>query len=121
MFSLRFLIVVLGWVVVVVDMVEPAEVVDVDVVMRTGGSGEIDCENGEGLLATVCNECCEKSSGCMLDWIKNSHALKADLDMYMILGVPKDCLTSSKTPKDSRRSRGPPEEYLGRFGCEVCS
>ena len=49
------------------------------------------------------------------------HAIEADLDMYMILGVLKNCLTLSKAPKDSRRSRGPPEEYLGRFGCEVCS
>jgi hypothetical protein len=72
-------------------------------------------------LAVVCNERCEKSSGCMLDWIKTSCSSGTDLDMYMILGVPKDCLTLNKTPKDSRRSREPPEEYLGRFGCEVCS
>lgn len=107
--------------VVVVDMVEPGEVVDVAVGMRAGVSGEIDCESGEGLLATVCNERCEKSSRYMLDRIKTFHAIEADLDMYMILGVLENCLTLSKAPEDSRGSRGPPEEYLGRFGCEVCS
>lgn len=66
--------------VVVVDMVEPGEVVEVvvDVAggMWAGVSGEIDCESGEGLLATVCNECCEKSSGYMLDRIKIFHVLR---------------------------------------------
>lgn len=38
----------------------------------------------------------------------------------MILGVLESCLMLSKAPKDSRGSRRPPEEYLGRFGCEVC-
>lgn len=106
---------------VVVDMVDPGEVVGVVVGMRTGGSGEIDCGSREGLLATVCNECCDKSSRYMLDIIKTFYALETDLDMHMILGVLENCPALSKAPKYSLGSRGPPEEYLNRFGCEVCS
>lgn len=94
--------------VVAVDMVEPGEVVDLVVGMWAGESDEIDCENGEGLLATVCNECCEKSSKIYVRYDQNvPWLLEADLDMHMI-----------QAPKDSR---GPPEECLGRFGCGVWS
>lgn len=62
--------------VVAVDMVEPGEVVDLVVGMWAGESDEIDCENGEGLLATVCNECCEKSSRYMLDMTRKFHAFR---------------------------------------------
>lgn len=107
--------------VVVDDMVDPGEVADVVMGMRTGGSGEIDCESREGLLTTVCNECCDKLSRYMLEMIRTFHSLETDLDMHMILGVLGNRVTLSKAPKDPLASRGPPEEYLSRFGFEAGS
>jgi hypothetical protein len=104
------------------DMVEPGEVVDVGIGMWTEEIGDIDCEGGKEPSEAVCNERCGKLSRYkMLDRIRNSNALNADLDMCGILRMLKDCLMLSKLPENSRKSREPPKEYLGRFGCDVGS